>query len=143
VNIEIHEEPFSVLCEHAKIPISFEVDCVFDVSPADEGGGGFVLQERRLAVPYLKDYDLDNGPMLWGERFDVSCWGLIAAYIDDKRVGGVVVACDTPNLSLLEGRSDVALLWDIRVHPEFCRTGWARASSRGSKDGLEHEGVGT
>ena len=41
-------------------------------------------------------------------------------------MGGAVVASNTPRVSMLEGRSDLGVLWDIRVRPE------ARASGIGS-----------
>ncbi len=53
-------------------------------------------------------------------------WGLISAHEPGRRVGGAVVACNTPGVSMLEGRSDLAVLCDIRVRPE------ARSSRTGS-----------
>ena len=35
------------------------------------------------------------------------------ARIDDHCVGGVTVAYDTPGLDIFEGRSDLAVIWDI------------------------------
>jgi GNAT superfamily N-acetyltransferase len=37
-----------------------------------------------------------------------------------------VIAFDTPHLFMLEGRRDVAALWDLRVHPEFRGVGVGR-----------------
>jgi GNAT superfamily N-acetyltransferase len=90
------------------------------VSVRDGGLGGLVLSERKLDAPYVKDYDAYEGerPTQWAERFDVSNWGLIGAYADDARVGGAVVAFDTKGVNMLEGRRDLAVLWDIRVSPE-------------------------
>jgi len=38
-------------------------------------------------------------------------------------IGGATVAYDTPGLDMLEGRSDLAVLWDIRVVPAHRRHG--------------------
>ena len=38
-------------------------------------------------------------------------------------VGGAAVAVDTPGLTMLEGRRDLAVLWDIRVSPDARRQG--------------------
>ena len=38
-------------------------------------------------------------------------------------MGGAVVAFDTPGLIMLEGRRDLAVLWDIRVDPDHQRRG--------------------
>lgn len=114
---KIREEPMTVAAELARIPIAFEVESVFDVSARDGGLGGLVLSERRLDVPYVKDYDAleGEGPAQWAGRFDVSNWGLIGAHSDGARIGGAVIAFNTEGVEMLEGRSDLAVLWDIRV----------------------------
>jgi ribosomal protein S18 acetylase RimI-like enzyme len=116
VNLDVHEEPLALLVEHARIPIAYLVDSIFDVTIADGGLGGITLSERTVEVPYVKDYDAirGEGPTRWHERFDVSNWGLIAAFSDAERVGGAVVAFDPS----VEGGSDLAILWDIRLVPE-------------------------
>ena len=43
---------------------------------------------------------------------------MVAAYLAGVRVAGAVVAIRTEGLDLLEGREDLALLWDLRVAPE-------------------------
>ncbi len=66
--------------------------------------------------------------------------GLISAHEAGRRIGGAVVAFKTPDVRMLEGRSDLAVLWDIRVRPEagsagigsllFCAVeAWARDRS--------------
>ncbi len=120
MEMKIIEEPISAAAELAYIPIAFEVESVFDVSARDGGLGGLVLSERRLDAPYVKDYDTmeGEGPAQWARRFDVSNWGLIGAHSDGARVGGAVIAFDTEGVNMLEGRRDLAVLWDIRVAPE-------------------------
>ncbi|HUX04131.1 MAG TPA: GNAT family N-acetyltransferase [Acidimicrobiales bacterium] len=140
MDLEVREEPVSSLREHADIPIAFLVDRILEVSVADGGLGGIILQERTVDPAYVKDYDAikGEGPTRWPKRFDVTNWGLIAALQGGMRVGGAVVAFKTPNLEMLRGRSDVAALWDIRVRPNLRNSGigsslfravleWARA----------------
>lgn len=81
------------------------------------------LTELPVAAPYVKDYDAiaKNAPSRWPLRFDVSKWGLLVARHDGARVGGAVVAVDTPGVQMLDDRHDVAVLWDIRVAPDFRR----------------------
>jgi len=121
INCKIVEEPMSQLAEYAQIPICFEVDSVFDVVIDKQGLGGFRLVERPLAHPLIKDYDAidGEGPAKWATQFDVSNWGLLAAYVDGKRVGGCVLAYDTQGVNMLDGRQDLVVMWDLRIHPDF------------------------
>lgn len=118
MDLDLIEEPISALGDQAGVSIAFRVDRVLDV--VDAGLSGVTLRERALDAPYVKDYDAidGEGPKRWAERFDVSNWGLIGAYAAGERVGGAVVAFDTPNVDMLEGRADLAVLWDIRVAPD-------------------------
>ena len=126
--IEIREDSASALAEYARVPIAFEVKEIFDVTVSDDVSGGFVLMKRRLEVPYVKDYDEIEGesPAHWAQRFDVSNWEFLAAHDEDRRVGGAALVFDTAGIDMLEGRSDMAVLWDVRVAP------WARGRGVGS-----------
>ncbi|MBW3572466.1 MAG: GNAT family N-acetyltransferase [Gemmatimonadetes bacterium] len=131
MRIKVGEEPLGALPEYAKIPIAFQVTRVLDVTVVDGGMGGFALAERALEVPYVKDYDaVDGGPGRWAERFDLSAWGLLGARVEGRLVGGAAVAVHTPGLTMLEGRSDLAVLWDIRVMPEARGSGVGTALFR-------------
>ena len=123
LTIEFREEPMTSLTEYAGVPIVFTVDRVLDVTTRDDRAAGFALSERRLEVPYLKDYDAlaGEGPLQWARRFDLRHWALFTARIATRIVGGAAVAFDSPGLTILEGRRDLAVLWDIRVSPETRR----------------------
>ena len=125
MTIELAEEPITSLPEYARIPIVFTVDRVLDVTARLDGPPGFVFSERCLAVPYEKDYDAfyGEGPLQWPRRFDLANWALFTARVATRRVGGAAVAFDTPGLTMLEGRRDLAVLWDIRVSPDARREG--------------------
>ena len=119
MTIELTEEPMTALPEYARIPTVFTVDRVLDVTDRLDGSGGCDLSERRLEVAYEKDYDAVDGdaPLHWPRRFDLSNWALFTARVAGRSVGGATVAFDTPGLTMLEGRRDLAVLWDIRVSP--------------------------
>jgi GNAT superfamily N-acetyltransferase len=121
MKIDLRDETLAALSEHAAIPIAFRVERVLLVSKEKDAASGYIFTERTLDVPYLKDYDAiaGEGPTLWAERFDMSNWGLISAHAEDRRIGGAVIAFNTPSADMLEGRTDLAILWDLRVHPEF------------------------
>src|SRR3954452_15508293 len=119
MGISVRRDDVAELARYAEIPIAFEVTETFDVSPNRENGGGFEMTLRRVAVPYHKNYDIaGEHPTEWPARFDLSGWGLFAAFDDRTRVGGPAVF----RRADVSGRpSDVAVLWDLRVMP-----GWRR-----------------
>jgi GNAT superfamily N-acetyltransferase len=125
MTIALTEEAMTALAEYARVPIVFTVDRVLDVTNRDDGRGAFALSERRLELPYDKDYDAipGEGPLQWARRFDLSTWALFTARFASRIVGGATVAFDTPGLTMLEGRRDLAVLWDIRVSPDARRQG--------------------
>jgi GNAT superfamily N-acetyltransferase len=119
VKIEVVEQPTSALTEYARISIAFDVRYVLDVSAPANGLGELLLTERAVSVPYVKDYDTmeGEGPMQWADHFDIANWGVLIARADGRSVGGATLAFDTPDLHMLDGRRDVAMLWDLRVAP--------------------------
>ena len=48
---------------------------------------------------------------------------LFLAREDDVPIGGATIAFRTPQVHMLGGRDDLAVLWDIRVHPDYRRSG--------------------
>ncbi len=121
MKFQISEESVSTLSEYAEVSIAFDYEHMLELTMLSNGLGGFVLDERHLAVPRTKDYDAteEDRPSSWPQRFDVSNWGFIVARSDGKRIGGAVVAFDTNTVGMLEGRRDLSVLWDIRIAPTF------------------------
>ena len=120
MKIEIREEPLASLVEYARIPIAFEVGQVLDVTVQGNGLAGISISERRLKIPFTKDYDAmgGEGPTKWARLFDLSNWGFLVARLEGRRVGGAAIAFNTAGVAILEDRKDLAVLWDIRVCPE-------------------------
>jgi GNAT superfamily N-acetyltransferase len=132
MELEIHEESREALPEYARVSIAFRVTRVLEVQLEDGGLGGVRLAERPLARPYVKDYDaaeIDH-PLTWPKRFDLSKWGFLIARQGDLPVGAAAIAHDTPAVLMLEGRSDLAVLWDLRVAPEARGQGLGHALFR-------------
>jgi ribosomal protein S18 acetylase RimI-like enzyme len=120
-HIEIREEPLSWLTEYGRISIAFTVSSIFDIANPECDIDGLAGSERRNANPYEKDYDLipGNKPTDWAKSFDISNWGVLSARLDGEPVGGAVIAYKTNGLLMLEGRVDQAVLWDIRISPDW------------------------
>ena len=123
--LEIREVGVEGLSEYAQIPIAFEVRSMLKAVLVDGGLGGIRLREEVVAEPYLKDYDdAEEGfPEDWPRQFDVSTWGIMLARKGGRCMGGAVVAHNTSGVDMLEGRGDLAVLWDIRVRREARRQG--------------------
>ncbi len=121
MRVEVTEESVAVLPEYGCVPISFQVESRLRVEPIRNGLGGLLLVEEPVAAPYVKDYDAieNEGPSHWSKRWDISPWGVLSAFERGERIGGAVVAWKTEGMEMLEGREDLAVLWDLRVHPSF------------------------
>jgi ribosomal protein S18 acetylase RimI-like enzyme len=114
------------LAAYARIPIAFEVSERYEVTVAPDGR--VTLTSHALAHPYTKDYDaLGDGPLAWPRQFDTSAWAFFLAGEHGAPLGGAAIACRTPGLDMLEGRDDLAVLWDIRVAPAARGSGVGRA----------------
>ncbi len=121
MKIEIIEEPTDALADYGRISIAFQVTTRYRIDQIDNGLGGFQFREEEVKPAYVKDYDghRGEGPTRWAKRWDISHWGIISAFVNGSRIGGAVVAHDTAGSDFLEGRKEIAALWDIRVHPDF------------------------
>jgi GNAT superfamily N-acetyltransferase len=130
--VRVLEQPVSDLTEYSRIPIAFTVDRILEVTPVDNGLGGLLLEEATLDAPFVKDYDTieGNSPKCWPARWDVSNWGMITSFVAEQLVGGAVLASGTNALDLLENRTDLAVLWDLRVHPDHRHRGVGQAIFR-------------
>jgi GNAT superfamily N-acetyltransferase len=142
MNVRIAEDPIDRLDRLAEIPISFRVERVLELSAPDSGLGGIVLTEAEVESPWIKDYDAEEGegPTRWPKRFDTSNWGLLTAYQGSDRVGGAVIAFRARGVTMLEGRDDLAALWDIRVRPDYRSTGVGAALFRATESWIRTRG---
>jgi GNAT superfamily N-acetyltransferase len=124
---EIAEISSSDLARYAAIPMTLEVQTVFDVRLLENGLAGIRLVETAVK-PYVKDYDEFGGPLSWLGEFDTSRWGFfLAVHNGGQAVGAAAIAWNTNGVNMLEDRSDLSVLWDIRVHPDWRKQGVGRA----------------
>jgi len=121
--LTIESEPLLASSPHFTIPIRFETRERIGLRALAAG------RIETIAMPLrLKNYDAipDSNMAETLSQFNTSNWALLAAHRDGTRVGGAIVAFDTPAMDLLEGRSDIATLLDIRVAPSAQGTGIGR-----------------
>ncbi len=127
------------------IPNYFEVRTVFQVVAPDGGLGGLQLVEQPVE-PYIKTYDND-GPTAWAQEFDLHTWGIFVAFDGEAPtgvpVGGAAVALNAPVYPLDHfQRKDLAVLWDIRVHPDARGRGIGAQLFRHAADWARGQGYG-
>jgi len=135
----IQESPHD-LRAYAQVPIAFEVRSRVDLQSLVASRGLNILQQP--VAPRWKDYDLsaEDNPANLPERFDVTKWGVFAAFASQVRVGGALVALKTPGLDMLVGRDDLAVLLDIRVQPDYQAQGIGRCLFKRAVTWAESEG---
>ena len=94
-DFKIVEEPLTRLDDYASVPIRFEVSSLYEID--GDNAENAELMEQSVEQPWIKDYDIAKGqnPADWPRRWDISNWGILAAYADGQRVGGSVLAYDT------------------------------------------------
>lgn len=131
------------LASHAEIPAAFLVESILELALVADGLGGVELTETPVGEPWVKDYDDREPPTDWVERLDVSNWSMLTASDTGKRVGGAVVAFDTPEVQMLDVRQDLAVLWDIRVAPRARGSGVGESLFRAAETSSRWRGCHT
>lgn len=140
LQVTIEEERAVSLEAYARISSAFEVRSVLEVSIEDDLRG-VSLCERGLRSPWLKDYDgIEGGPRAWPKRFDTARWFALVASAGGERVGGALLVHDDASIELLEGRSDLAVLWDLRVAPGHRGRGVGTQLFRAAEDWARERG---
>lgn len=101
------------------ISISFRVKEIYTLVDSPSESIGVTLKKELLTEPYLKDYDAYEKPTTWSQKWNLSNWGFFGAYENNILIGCAAVAWKTPSVCMLEDKDDLAVLWDIRVAPEY------------------------
>lgn len=124
VDVIYKGEPVSAaaIADYARLPIAFRVESILCIKVESEDSKRWRLTEIPVQSPYDKDYDAIEGemPSDW-IRQDTSDWRIVSAYAGDLRVGGAVIAPNPPPMQYSDAMKGegVAVLWDIRVHPQW------------------------
>ena len=108
----------SDLDHYAEVSIEFVSDQKYEVRERE--GGGFDLRLVDLPEAVRTDFDAHEHPTAW-MKWDLRSAAMLRAYLDGRLVGGALVVRNMPKLNLLEGRKDLAVLWDLRVATDVRR----------------------
>jgi GNAT superfamily N-acetyltransferase len=122
MSIHIRQVGTDDLPGYSEIGSFLTVESLLQPERIDNGLGGIKLHEKKVDIPYIKDYDTHRGegPTRWLKRFDMSNWGIFMAFEDDKHIGGAIVA---PGAYVGDIDSRYTQLFDIRLLPEKRRKG--------------------
>ena len=120
MKIAIEEISLDRLSQYDHVPQSVEVKSILHIELMNQGLGGMLLHEVLVERPYIKDYDASGElPRDMPKKFDMRNWGFFLAMNGSTPVGAATVDRDTTGVFMLEARRELAVLWDIRVCPEF------------------------
>lgn len=138
--IEVRNETASSLPEYDLLSANISVTHVYEVLERPEEPPTLLL--KPLPKPAWLHYDqLSRPPSLWPTLWDTDGWRFIGIFADGQRAGCATIACGAKQLALRDGRSDVALLWDMRVAPQYRRRGLGTVLLRAVVSALKHEEV--
>lgn len=104
------------------IPMSVLVKTVYKIEKNDNGLGGIRFIESRVDE-YINHIGIHCKFIELEKEFDLSNWAFFIAFAGDKPVGAASVASKCNNVSMLDRRDDLAVLWDIRVDEAFKKSG--------------------
>lgn len=90
--------------------------------------------------PWVKDYDAGEKPSSLADLVDVSHWVVLHAEEEGRTVGSAIVAWNSEQFDMLEGRLDLAILVDLRVDPSFRGRGIGRALFESAADWARRKG---
>ncbi len=123
LEISLKENTIHKLKKYSKAPSRFTISRILEIPSSNEDLKGIQFVEKAVSHVKEKDYDFIEPPLQWAEAWDLSNWVMITAHVKDQLAGGCIVAYDTKGISILEERSDLTALWDIRVSSNFQRQG--------------------
>ena len=107
--------------EYDKIPFYYDTDKKYELKKIDNGLGGILLE--LVDVPHFHK-DFGERSEDWKRLFDLFSWKFFVAFNEEeKMIGGCTIVTNTPNCNMLEGRKDLAVLWDIRILEEYRHKG--------------------
>jgi ribosomal protein S18 acetylase RimI-like enzyme len=153
--LEIQQVGPEALYRYAQVSIGFEVRSILQVDVLEHGLSGVRLEETPVSTPYWKDYDEDERPTDWPGQFNLQNWAFFLVEDSGGQPGqppaapapaapapaaAAAVAWNTPGVFMLEGRSDLAVLWDIRVNPACRGQGAGRMLFRAAEDWARQHG---
>lgn len=132
--IDVVEEGPADLAAYQSVSIAFSGCSRVRLDELVASQGRTIVEEP--TSPFRKDYDAhpDDSPLALARRFDLTNWGVLAAFVSQRRVGGALIAYNCPAFDMLENRTDLAVLVDLRVASGERRLGVGKALFQSAKE---------
>lgn len=118
--IKYEELSFDKLNIYETIDFKYTTNKIYKLNKINRGLGGILLKESSIKT-YTKDFG--NHLSSWTKNIDKSNWKMFIAKDDDKIIGGCIIATKTDDVDMLDGRKDLAVLWDIRIAENYKHQG--------------------
>ncbi|MFP4078286.1 MAG: GNAT family N-acetyltransferase [Candidatus Izemoplasmataceae bacterium] len=109
--------------DYASIPMRIEGESVYRL--IKPGPLTFSLKKETTEE---FGYDVnDEEPGAWKKFISMRNFRMVGIRYDDQVVAAMSLVHDNTTVRMLEGRKDVLLIWDLRVHPDHKRKGYGKA----------------
>lgn len=124
--------------EYDNIPFYYNTNQKYELKKVNNGLGGILLE--LVTVPeYHKDFG--KRTQRWKKLFDLTNWKIYVAYNENNEmIAGCTVATKTSNCIMLDGRDDLAVLWDIRVSDKYKHMGIGQKLFNMAKEYVKEKG---
>lgn len=102
------------------IPMRVDVTSHYVLDKINNGLGGILLKEVAVEK-YSRDFAEHAKVTEFREKFDIANWAFFMAFDGELPIGAVTIVSRTADISMLDGRDDMTVLWDIRVSDTYKR----------------------
>ncbi|MFW5913895.1 MAG: GNAT family N-acetyltransferase [Bacillota bacterium] len=109
--------------EYASIPMRIEGDSIYRLTKPDALSFSLRKELRRVF-----SFDVnDEHPEAWKKFISLQNLNMVGICHENKPVAAMSLVHDNGTVRMLDGRKDVLLIWDLRVHPDHKRKGYGKA----------------
>lgn len=108
---------------YASVPMHISGDSIYRLKRPEPFT--FIL-EKEACDAFSFEVSEEN-PENWKSFISLDNFKLVGIYQDATLVAAMSLVHDNPSVRMLDGRKDVLLVWDLRVHPDHKGKGYGRA----------------
>ena len=98
------------------------VKSILKLQKVQNGLGGILLKELPVKE-YIKNLGQYAKVKKYAEEFDITNWSFFMAFDNEFPIGAATVVSKTKDIHMLDGRDDISVLWDIRIHDRYKQQG--------------------